>query len=109
MSLYTSIPHNLGLQAIASWIDKSKDLITERFHRDFILDSTKFMLENNNFMLDTIMYHKTKGTAMGTKFAPRYACLSIGFLEKKKLFTQILPKYINSISCKYIESNLQTM
>ena len=42
---------------------------------------------------------------MGTKFAPSYACLTIGFLEETKLFPIILPKYFNHETCKYIEDN----
>ena len=42
---------------------------------------------------------------MGTKFAPSYACLTVGFLEEAKLFAIILPKYFNHETCKYIEDN----
>ena len=104
-SLYTSIPHQLGLEAIEFWIDKRQDLILDRFSKTFILDSVKFILENNNFMFDEILYKQVKGTAMGTKFAPSYACLTVGFLEETKLFPEILPKYFSSDLCKYIESN----
>ena len=42
---------------------------------------------------------------MGTKFAPAYACLTIGYLEETKLFPVILPKYFNADICCYIENN----
>ena len=92
-SLYTSIPHNLGLDAIKYWVERRRDLIPERFTKDFILESAKFVLENNNFCFDNDMYKQVKGTAMGTKFAPAYACLTVGYLEETKLFPVILPKY----------------
>ena len=40
---------------------------------------------------------------MGTKFAPSYACLTIGYLEETKLFPLILPKYFNRNECALIE------
>ena len=40
---------------------------------------------------------------MGTKFAPSYACLTIGYLEETKLFPHILPKYFNPNECALIE------
>ena len=85
VSLYTSIPHDLGLLAIRYWFNRCNDLIDQRFTIDFIIDSVKFILEHNYFMFDNVMYRQIKGTAMGPDFAPPYACLSIGFLEETKL------------------------
>ena len=48
---------------------------------------------------------QVKGTAMGTKFAPSYACLTVGFLEETLLFSVALPKYFSHQICKYIETN----
>lgn len=42
---------------------------------------------------------------MGTKFAPSYACLTVGFLEETLLFPAVLPKYFSHQICKYIETN----
>ena len=39
---------------------------------------------------------------MGTKFATSYACLTVGYLEKTKLFPNELPKYFNESKCKLI-------
>ena len=102
-SLYTSIPHELGLEALNYWINKKHDLIPERLNCDFIIDAAKFILENNNFLFDGTLYKQTAGTAMGTKFAPSYACLTIGYLEETKLFPLILPKYFNRNECALIE------
>ena len=41
--------------------------------------------------------------AMGTKFAPPLANLSVGFLEKTVLFPVELPKYFPHDNCKLIE------
>ena len=43
----------------------------------------QIILENNNFSFNKSFYNQTKGTAMGTKVAPTYATLVLGFLEEK--------------------------
>ena len=42
------------------------------------------------------MFNQIIGRAMGTKCAPPYVCLSIGYQEETKLFTQELPKYFSN-------------
>lgn len=103
ISLYTSIPHELGLEALTYWINKRHDLIPERLSCDFIVNAAKFILENNNFLFDGTLYKQTAGTAMGTKFAPPYACLTVGYLEETKLFPIILPKYFDRNDCALIQ------
>ena len=39
---------------------------------------------------------------MGTKCAPPYAYLTVGYLEETKLFTKELPKYFNGSKCQLI-------
>ena len=41
-------------------------------------------------------------TAMGTKFAPPYACLSVGYLEETILFPRLLPLHFTLTECKLI-------
>ena len=48
------------------------------------------------------MYLQLPGTAMGTKCAPPYACLTVGYLEETKLFTYELPQYFNESECELI-------
>ena len=86
VSLYTNIPHKLGLEAIEYYIDKFRDKIPKRFTKQFILESIEFVLTNNNFFFDGICRHQEDGTAMGSKMAPPYANLSIGYLEETKLY-----------------------
>ena len=80
-SLYTSIPTELSLEAIKYWIMRKRDLIPQLFTKEFILESIKFILKNNNFLFDSKTFNQTIGTAMGTKCAPPYACLTIGYQE----------------------------
>ena len=102
-SLYTSIPHELGLEAMKYWIRRRRDLIDERFSEEFILEAIELMLKNNNFKFDNEMYRQLVGTAMGHVFAPQYACLVIGYLEEDKLFTTILPRYFSQTEIEIIK------
>ena len=101
-SLYTSIPTELGLEAIKYWLHERRELIPQRFTDDFIIESLEFILNNNNVLFDERMYLQLLGTAMGTKCAPPYACLTIGFLEETKLFASEIQKYFNENDCKII-------
>ena len=94
VSLYTSIRHDLGIEAIEYWLQTYPDKVPKRFTRDFIIESILFILQNNNFYFDGRYYHQLEGTGMGVDFAGNYTYLAIGYLEKVKLFGQlILPHY----------------
>ena len=81
-SLYSNIFHDLRLDAIKFWLQKHAEDIRRRFTDNFILDSIEFILQNNTFYFNGEHYRQRKGTAMGTKFAPVYATLVIGYLEE---------------------------
>jgi hypothetical protein len=81
VSLYTSIPHDLGYQSLEFWFDKMDNVLPSRFDKRFILDGIKLILENNYFTFEDSIYLQQSGTAMGTKVAPTYATLVMGFLE----------------------------
>ena len=101
-SLYTSIELDLGLSALSFWIERCRGLIPERFTRDFIIESARFVLSNNFFMFNDLMWHQLFGTAMGTIFAPPYACLTMGYLEITKLYPQLTLMFSMEV-CKQIE------
>ena len=101
-SLYTSIPTGLGLEAIEDWVMRKQNLISQRFTREFILESTEIILKNNNFLFDSKMFNQIFGTAMGRKCAPPYPCLS-GYQEGTKLFIQKLSKYFSNEECLLIK------
>ena len=56
VSLYTSVPHDLGLEALLYWIEKKRNLIPERFTKAFIVEAASFVLSNNNFQFDSYMF-----------------------------------------------------
>ena len=99
VSLHTNIPHERGLRALFYYITKYRYLIPIRFSKEFILEAAEFVLKNNNFILLEEMFNQAMGTAMGTKFAPPYANLSVGFLEETLLFPVELPKYFSHDNC----------
>ncbi|XP_048246899.1 uncharacterized protein LOC125377449, partial [Haliotis rufescens] len=45
------------------------------------MESLRLVLENNTFCFNGKFYHQRKGTAMGTKVAPTYATLVMGYIE----------------------------
>ena len=71
--------------------------------KKFIIDSIKFILKNSNFLFDSKIINQVFGTAMRTKCAPPYPCLTIGYQEETKLFTQELPKFFPIKECELIK------
>ena len=92
VSLYSNIPHDLGLEAIRFWLENYPDDIHRRFTKDFMLDGINFILKNNTFYFNGKFYRQKIGTAMGTKFAPVYATLVMGYLEEK-LYIKVAAKF----------------
>ena len=101
VSLYTSIPHELGLEALQYWISKHRNMIPSRFTNRFILEAAAFVLKNNNFHFDGDVWLQRVGTAMGTDFAPPYACLTMGYLEETKLKPKLL-EFFTPTQCQFI-------
>ena len=56
VSLYTSIPYDLRLEALSYWIEKKRNLIPERSTKAFILEAASFLLSNSNFQVDSYMF-----------------------------------------------------
>ena len=100
-SLYTSIPTSLGLEPISHLLNNKNNLILNRFSSNFILEALEFILRNNDFKFDELFYNQTKGTAMGTKCAPPYACLVVDYKEETKLFPIELPKFFQLKKSNY--------
>ena len=86
-----SIPYDLGMEAFSYCIDKKRNVIPEHFTKTFISEIASFVLLITIFNL-IFMFLQLLGTAMGMKFAPPYACLSVGYLEET--FITIITPYI---------------
>ena len=87
-NLYTNIPHKLGIEAIQFWLEKYPEELPARIDKNFILEGIRFILENNYFCFNDQYFLQKKGTAMGTKFAPIFSTLVLGYLEEK-LYTNL--------------------
>ena len=105
VNLYSNIPHDLGIEAISFWLNKYPKELPNRISKEFVLDGIKLILENNSFCFNDSYFLQTKGTAMGTKFAPIYATLVLAYLEEK-LYEQV-EKEFDSNFRKYIEDNFK--
>ena len=79
-SLYTSIPHDYGIEAINFRTEKHSQTLHSIFSREFVFESIKTMLENNNCTFNKF-YKQAIGTAMCTIFAPTYAVLTMGYFK----------------------------
>ncbi|XP_075442477.1 solute carrier family 12 member 7 isoform X2 [Ascaphus truei] len=83
-SLYTIIDHSQGITAAQYFLNQS---LLSPAQITFILESILFLLTHNYFLFDTTYYLQTRGTAMGTSFAPSYANLFMGYWEHAHIFS----------------------
>ena len=98
VGLYPGIPHEVGLRALREALDKTdeKTMPTEE-----LLKMAEFVLKNNYFESGNKI-KQISGTAIGTKFAPPYACIFMNdletkFLEGQHLQTLVWLRYIDDI------------
>lgn len=93
VSLYSNIPTELGIKAVSYWsywINKHPEILQDHFRKEFILEELRIILQNNTSAFGKKNHYlQVKGTAMGTKVAPTYVTLTLGYLEEK-LLEQIL-------------------
>ena len=89
-SLYTCIPHQDGLKAVEYFMDIERK--NPYPPTSTILRLTELVLTLNNVTFNGKNYIQRKGVSMGQKVGPSYACLFMGFLEKKFLASYQGPK-----------------
>ena len=99
VGLHPSIPHEAGLRALKEALDKQdkKCIPTED-----LVKMAEFVLKNNFFEFNSKIKQQVSGTAIGTKFAPPYACLFMdkfetSFLETQQLQPLVWFRYIDDI------------
>ena len=85
VGLYPSIPHEAGLNALKEALDnrENKTISTED-----LIKRASFVLKNNLFEFNGKVKQQISGTAIGTKFAPTYACIFMDKIESDFLKTQ---------------------
>lgn len=84
-SLYTSIPHLVGLNAVQHFLAKDGNMNSRQ--AKFLVDGTEFCLTHNYFTFLDQFYLQRKGTAMGANFAPGYANLTMGHWEDLNIWS----------------------
>ena len=94
-SLYTNISHN---EAILSFLR----IFAQHPQKVFLLDLLKYVLKNNIFKFDNLLFTQTCGLAMGTKLAPALATIYIGqieetFLERRPKKPTLWVRYIDDV------------
>ncbi|KAM4795913.1 dynein axonemal heavy chain 9-like [Rhinophrynus dorsalis] len=83
-SLYTSIGHEQGIEAVNFFLSRDHTVTEE--YRKFLLRLLKFILNHNYFVFNDRYYLQIRGTAMGAACAPTYANLYLGFWEHEVVF-----------------------
>ncbi|XP_040188254.1 uncharacterized protein LOC120920313 [Rana temporaria] len=118
-SLYNSIPHQLGLEAIKRVL-KQRPTTDWKFNH-FILTMLDFILQHNTFLFQGSHYLQVQGVAMGTCCAPSYANLYLGEWEREFLLGEsasmcaanilVWQRYIDDIFIVWdgLENELQEM
>ena len=85
--LYPNIPHNAGLKVLTNMVEAKEH---KAVSIDDLVKMACFILENNCFEFNGDVKRQISGTAIGTKFAPLYACIFMDELETKFLQSQSL-------------------
>ncbi|CAJ0955439.1 unnamed protein product [Ranitomeya imitator] len=99
-SLYTSIKHELGLEAVSNLLQTS-DLSPQAQH--LILDLLSTVLRENYFLLGDQFYLQTCGTAMGSNMAPAYANIYMYTFENLHIYNNVLFKLHSKCWLHYID------
>ncbi len=76
---------------------KHPETLHPRFTKAFILESLELILKNNIFYFDGVYYIQNTGTAMGTRAAPPYATLSVGYFEHK-MYIRVQIQFSNDLA-----------
>ena len=106
VGLYPSIPHEAGLNALYEKLEQRSD---KKVSSTDLVNMAEFVLKNNYFEFDTKVHQQISGTAIGTKFAPPYACIFMDKVENEFLETQTIKplvwlRYIDDIFFIWNES-----
>ena len=82
--MYTNIPWDQGILAFEEAMDARDDTTVPT---SFLITLLMLVLSCNVFTFNGVLFLQLFGVAMGTRVAPTFACLFMGWLEKKMLAT----------------------
>ena len=76
--------------------------LIKRFQQRDLVKMAKFVLKNNYFEFNGKVKQQISGTAIGTKFAPPYACIfrdevETSFLETQEMKPLVWLRYIDDV------------
>ena len=80
--MYTNVPWTQGLAAFRESME-SRD--TKSVSTEFLLGLLMLVLSCNVFLFDGLLFMQLFGVAMGSRVAPTFACIFMGWLEVKIL------------------------
>ena len=89
--LYQSILHREGILALKG---KLKEQTSSKIPTNDLVKLAEFVLKNNFFEFNNEIKQQISGTAIGTKFAPPYACIYMDKTETDFLKTQELQPFV---------------
>lgn len=99
-SLYTSIPLNLAINAVKSYIRNHKLY-------SYICKALEIVLYKNYFTFGNRFYKQNVGIAMGTPVAPQVATLYVAYYEERIIFPamgnylQFYGRYLDDVFCVF--------
>ena len=91
VALYPSIPNNKGILALKQKLEEQQSTKISTYD---LVKLAEFVLRNNLFEFNDKVKQQISGTAIGTKFAPPYACIYMDKTETDFLKTQDLQPFI---------------
>jgi hypothetical protein len=73
ISLYSNIPHDLGISAITFWLENKRNIGQQHFFKEFILETVKIILDRNVFyfvitLIDGKFYQQKRRTQWELKW-----------------------------------------
>ncbi|XP_041417139.1 uncharacterized protein LOC108704076 isoform X2 [Xenopus laevis] len=83
-SLYTSIPHDLGIDTVKRNI---QELQLPTGVDSMLLQFLEWVLKKNYFVFENKYYEQSQGTSMGSNVAPAYANLFMARFEDEFVYT----------------------
>ena len=85
-SLYTNIPNSEGIAAVRQQLAQHRHPFENPTNHS-ICELLRLVLTCNNFQFDNKHYLQVGGTAMGTKLAPSFANIFMGWFEDNFVYT----------------------
>ena len=85
VGFYLSIPHKVGLRAYKGVLDRREE---KKISTEDLVKMVESVLKNKYFEFNGQVKQQISGMAIGTKFAPTYACIFMDEIETKFLETQ---------------------